>query len=283
MNTHPLITAVELSTLLSDPSSAPVVLDVRWSGPGSANGRTAFQDGHVPGAHFVDLETVLAEPAGEGGGGRHPLPAPERFESGMRSAGVTAERPVVVYDNWKSIAASRAWWLLRHFGHDDVRVLDGGWGAWQTAGFPVETGPNEGVEVGAFEASEPRLAAIDADAAGRIAAAGTLIDGRPANRFRGEDETVDPVAGHIPGAKSLPATELVSADGTFLPAAQLRERFASLGIDGSAPAASYCGSGVQACHVALAAAVAGVTDDLGLYAGSWSDWITDPSRPVATG
>ncbi|MEO7589383.1 MAG: sulfurtransferase [Arachnia sp.] len=285
MRTHPLVTATELAQMLADPTTAPVVLDIRWAGPGpgSGEGRAAFQQGHVPGAHFIDLDTVLAEPATGGAGGRHPLPAPQRFESGMRAAGVAQDRPVVVYDDWKSISASRAWWLLRHFGHDEVKVLDGGWGAWRAGGHPVETGPDEGVELGEFVAQAPRLAELDADGAARVAAAGVLIDGRPANRFRGEDETVDPVAGHIPGAQSLPAMELVAPDGTFLPAADLRARFAALGVDGESPAAAYCGSGVQACHVALAAAVAGVTDDLGVYAGSWSDWITDPSRPVEKG
>ncbi|RMB60158.1 sulfurtransferase [Tessaracoccus antarcticus] len=283
MDSHPLITPAELSRLLADSSTAPVVLDIRWSGPGSGDGREAFQQGHIPGAHFVDMDTVLADPSTGGVGGRHPLPAPERFESGMRAAGVAQDRPVVVYDDWRSISASRAWWLLRHFGHDDVTVLDGGWGAWRAAGLPVETGPNEGVELGEFVAGPPRLAELDADGASRIAVTGTLIDARPANRFRGEDETVDPVAGHIPGARSLPALELVGSDGTFLSAAELRTRFAAIGVDGEAPAAAYCGSGVQACHMALGASVAGLTDDLGLYAGSWSDWITDPDRPVATG
>lgn len=282
MSKH-LINPDTLQALLSDPDTAPAVLDVRWAGPGSGDGRAAFQQGHVPGAHFVDLETVLAEPATGGPGGRHPLPTPERFESGMRALGVTTDRPVVVYDDWNSISAARAWWLLRHFGHENVKVLDGGWGAWRTTGFDVETGPNEGVELGEFIATPPRLAVLDAEDASSIAASGALIDGRPANRFRGEDETVDPIAGHIPGARSLPALDLVADDGTFLLPIELRALFEALGVDGTAAAAAYCGSGVQACHVALAAAVAGVTDDLGLYAGSWSDWITDPERPVATG
>ncbi|MGV8845618.1 sulfurtransferase [Tessaracoccus sp.] len=281
METHPLITPLELQELLADPATAPVVLDVRWSGPASSGGRQAFQEGHVPGAHFVDLETVLAEPA-DARGGRHPLPTPERFESGMRAVGVTSDRPVVVHDDWNSIAAARAWWLLRYFGHGDVRVLDGGWGAWREAGLPVETGPTEGVELGEFVASAPSLTVLDAEDASRAAADGVLIDARPANRFRGEDETVDPVAGHIPGARSLPSVSLVGPKGAFLAPEELRERFSAAGVDGTGSAAAYCGSGIQACHVALAAAVAGVSDDLGLYAGSWSDWITDPARPVAT-
>ncbi len=283
MNTRPLITVTELAEQLSDPASAPVVLDVRWAGPGSEGGREAFQQGHVPGARFVDAMLVLSEPDTDGSGGRHPLPAPERFESGMRAAGVTSDHAVVVYDDWKSIAASRAWWLLRHFGHPEVRVLDGGLSAWRAAGHAVEEGANEGVEVGEFEASTPQLTSLDADGAAAVAASGALVDGRPAGRFRGEDETVDPVAGHIPGARSMPALRLVGKDGMFLAPEELRERFAAVGVDGHVPAATYCGSGFQACHVALAAAAAGVTDDLGVYAGSWSEWITDPDRPVDKG
>lgn len=283
MHSHPLVTPTDLERLLADPSTAPVVLDIRWSGPGSADGRKEFQQGHVPGARFVDLEQVLAEPDAGGVGGRHPLPGPERFESGMRAVGVATDRPVVVYDDWKSIAAARAWWLLRYFGHDEVWVLDGGWAAWRDAGLPVETGHSEGVELGEFVADAPRLAVIDAQGAAQLATTGVLVDARPAGRFRGEGETVDPVAGHIPGAQSLPAVELVSQDGTFLPAADLRARFDAVGVGDQASAAAYCGSGVQACHVALAAAVAGISDDLGVYAGSWSDWITDPGRPVAKG
>lgn len=278
---QPLIGAVELSRLLADPETAPVVLDVRWSGPGATSGRDAFVRGHIPGAAYVDLETVLAEPGANGVGGRHPLPHPARFESGMRAAGVSNSAPVVVYDDWKSVAAARAWWLLRNHGHDDVRVLDGGWGAWRTGGLPVATGVNEGIDVGDFVARSPRLDVLDADDAFAMATSGVLVDARPANRFRGEDETVDPVAGHIPTARSLPALELVAADGRFLAAEDLRARFGAVGIDENTAAATYCGSGVQACHVALAAAVAGVSDDLGVYAGSWSDWITNPGRPVA--
>ena len=283
MDTHPLVTVAELQGLLADPATAPTLLDIRWSGPGSDGGRSAFQQGHIPGAHFVDLDTVLAEPDTDGVGGRHPLPTPERFESGMRAAGVTTHRGVVVYDDSNSIAASRAWWLLRNFGHADVRVLDGGWGAWRAEGLPVETGANEGVELGEFVAGAPKLAAVDADGAALMAAEGVLIDGRPATRFHGKDEKIDPVAGHIPGAQSLPAMTLVSDDGTFLSPEALRARFESVGLTPGTPAATYCGSGVQACHVALAAAVAGLSDELALYAGSWSDWITDPNRPVAKG
>lgn len=282
MDTSPMITAGELASLLATPGAAPVVLDIRWAGPGSGSGREAFQQGHIPGARYVDVERVLSNPDADGVGGRHPLPSPERFESGMRAVGVRTNAEVVVYDDWKSIAASRAWWLLRHFGHDSVRVLDGGLRAWQAAGQPLETGHNEGVEVGEFVAGSPALRALDAGSVADVASSAVLLDGRPAVRFRGEGETVDPVAGHIPGALSLPALDLVAADGSMLSSADLKERFAAVGVDGGSTAAVYCGSGFQACFVALAAAAAEVDDDLGVYAGSWSDWITDPDRAVST-
>ncbi len=282
MNRHPLTTVADLAAQLSNSQSAPVVLDVRWSGPGSTGGREAFQLGHIPSARFVDAMTVLAEPGTDGSQGRHPLPTPARFESGMRAAGVTSNRSVVVYDDWKSIAAARAWWLLRHFGHENVTVLDGGLGAWRAAGHGIEAG-DESAEVGQFDAAAPQLSVLDANDAADTAARGVLLDGRAASRFRGEGETVDPVAGHIPGARSLPALDLVDENGFFLSLSELRDRFAGAGFGGDGPAATYCGSGFQACHIALAAAVAGVTHDLGVYMGSWSDWITDPTRPVAKG
>ncbi len=280
MAIYPLMTVADLSEQLARHESAPVVLDVRWAGPGATGGREAFQQEHIPGARFIDAMNVLSGPGVEGSGGRHPLPAPERFESGMRAAGVTSDCSVVVYDDWKSIAASRAWWLLRYFGHADVRVLDGGLGAWRAAGHTVEQGVNEGVDVGEFAAKPPQLASLDAAGAAEAAASGVLLDGRPAGRFRGENETVDAVAGHIPGAQSLPALDLVREDGTFLAPAELRERFSAVGVESHVPAATYCGSGFQACHVALAAAAAGITDDMAVYAGSWSDWITDRRRPI---
>lgn len=281
MSKH-LITPAELQIQLSNMATAPVVLDVRWGGPGSSNGEAKFERGHIPGARWVDLDTVLSDPSTEGAGGRHPLPTPERFEAGMRAVGVLSGSPVVVYDDSASVPASRAWWLLRMFGHGDVSVLDGGWGAWRAAGHPVEEGAATETEIGDFEVGAPALTLLDAEDARSLSTSGVLLDGRPANRFRGQDEIIDPVAGRIPGARSLPAADLVHDDGRFLPPSTLRARFADVGVEQGTPVAAYCGSGVQACHVALAAAVAGITDDMGVYAGSWSDWITDPSRPVVS-
>ena len=303
-NPAPLITAAELAGLLAlAPPARPVVLDVRYPGIGLPDdGRDQYLAGHVPGAAYVSLDDALAAPHVPGVTGRHPLPEAAVLQAAMRAAGVSAARPVVVYDDWRSIAAARAWWLLRWAGHDDVRVLDGGWRAWRAGGGDVETGEVR-PEPGDLVVEPGGRAVVDAEGAERIAATGVLLDARPANRYRGEDETIDPVAGHIPGARSLPALSLMADDDRFLPAERLAERFGTVGVRGDAGERSaggrgggrgdaggrgggvgiYCGSGLQACHVALAAAACGAAADPAVYAGSWSEWITDPTRPVARG
>ena len=303
-NPAPLITAAELAGLLPlAPPARPVVLDVRYPGIGLPDdGRDQYLAGHVPGAAYVSLDDALAAPHIPGITGRHPLPEAAVLQAAMRAAGVSAARPVVVYDDWRSIAAARAWWLLRWAGHDDVRVLDGGWRAWRAGGGDVETGEVR-PEPGDLVVEPGGRAVVDAEGAERIAATGVLLDARPANRYRGEDETIDPVAGHIPGARSLPALSLMADDDRFLPAERLAERFGTVGVRGDAGERSaggrgggrgdaggrgggvgiYCGSGLQACHVALAAAACGAAADPAVYAGSWSEWITDPTRPVARG
>ena len=285
----PLITAAELAEILAlAPPARPVVLDVRYPGIGLPDdGRDQYLAGHVPGAAYVSLDDALAAPHVPGVTGRHPLPEAAVLQAAMRAAGVSAARPVVVYDDWRSIAAARAWWLLRWAGHDDVRVLDGGWRAWRESGGDVETGEIR-PEPGDLVVEPGGRAVVDAEGAERIAATGVLLDARPANRYRGEDETIDPVAGHIPGARSLPALSLMADDGRFLPAERLAERFGAVGVRGDAGVRGggvgiYCGSGLQACHVALAAAACGAAADPAVYAGSWSEWITDPARPVARG
>ncbi|MGH3209981.1 MAG: sulfurtransferase [Trebonia sp.] len=255
------------------------LLDVRWR-LGGPPGRQLYDAGHLPGAAFVDLDRDLASPAGAGG--RHPMPATADFEQAMRLAGVSEGRPVVVYDDADSTAAARAWWLLRYFGHQSVRVLDGGLRAWTAAGHPVEpSGPVGRGAIGDFTARPGHLDFLDADAAATLARAGLLLDARAAERYRGEAEPVDPVAGHIPGAVSAPTAENVNPDGTFRPAADLAARFLALGATADRPVAAYCGSGVTAAHEVLALTVAGIP--AALYVGSWSDWITDPARPVSTG
>ncbi|WP_311470106.1 rhodanese-like domain-containing protein [uncultured Actinomyces sp.] len=305
-NPVPLITAAELAGLLPlAPPARPVVLDVRYPGIGLPDdGYDQYLAGHVPGAAYVSLDDALAAPHIPGITGRHPLPAAAVLQAAMRAAGVSAARPVVVYDDWRSIAAARAWWLLRWAGHDDVRVLDGGWRAWRAGGGTVETGAGAPPEPGDIVVEPGGRAVVDAEGAERIAATGILLDARPANRYRGEDETIDPVAGHIPGARSLPALSLMADDDRFLPAERLAERFGTVGVRRGAGGRGgggcgdaggrggggrgggvgiYCGSGLQACHVALAAAACGAAADPAVYAGSWSEWITDPTRPVARG
>ena len=234
------------------------MLDVRWTlacGPQPE----AYAAGHVPGAHFVDLDRDLAGPAGEGG--RHPLPDPGAFEAAMRDRGVSASRPVVVYDDAGAAPAARAWWLLRWCGHHDVRVLDGGWSAWLAAGLEVSTeAPARGC--GDFVARPGAMPTVDAAGAARVARAGLLLDARAPERFRGEREPVDPVAGHIPGAVNAPpGTRTEVPPGTEV--------------------AAYCGSGVTAALTVLELEARGIR--AALDPGSWSEWIRDPARPVATG
>ncbi|RHW25202.1 sulfurtransferase [Nocardioides immobilis] len=243
---------------------------------GGPAGPEEYAAGHVPGASYVDMDTALAAPAGAGG--RHPLPETAVFEAAMRAAGVSADRPVVVYDDWAGHAAARCWWLLRFHGHEDVRVLDGGWSAWTAAGQPVETGAGPVVEPGTFVAAPGAMPVVTADEARWV---GVLIDARAAVRFRGETEPIDPVAGRIPGAVNVPTALNLTDDGTFRSAGELRELYAAVGATAGASVAAYCGSGVTAAHDVLALEVAGVT--AALYPGSWSEWITDPSRPVETG
>jgi thiosulfate/3-mercaptopyruvate sulfurtransferase len=228
---------------------------------------------------FVDLDRDLAAPAGVHG--RHPIPSTRDFETTMRALGVSSTRPVVCYDFADSAWAARAWWLLRYFGHPDVRVLDGGYAAWRAAGGEVTRALPDNVE-GDFVARPGRLTLLDADQAAALGRHGVLLDARSAERYRGENEPIDPVAGHIPGAVSAPSLANVDATGHFLPPERLRARFDGLGVNPERPVGAYCGSGVVAAHEVLALELAGIAD-AGLYAESWSGWITDPTRPVATG
>ncbi|MGW4891697.1 sulfurtransferase [Kitasatospora sp. NPDC004240] len=272
----PLISAAELQGALAS-EHPPVLLDVRWQ-LGGPPGIEDYTAGHLPGAHFVSLDTDLAAPAGPPGrGGRHPLPDVEEFGAALCRFGVSAGRPVVVYDGATSMAAARAWWLLRWAGHGDVRVLDGGFAAWRAAGLPVTTEvPADGD--GDFKPVPGQLPTVDGDGAAALARTGLLLDARAGERYRGESEPIDPKAGHIPGAVSAPTTENVGPDGRFRPAGELAERFRALGA-GEREVGVYCGSGVTAAHEILALEVAGLPATL--YPGSWSEWSTDGSRPVA--
>jgi thiosulfate/3-mercaptopyruvate sulfurtransferase len=279
--THPLVDAGSLASELAG-DAPPVLLDVRWR-LGGPPGIDSYRAGHLPGAVFADLDADLSGPPGAGG--RHPLPAAAQFQAAMRRLGVRTAYPVVVYDDGDSTVAARAWWTLRYFGHDQVRVLDGGFRAWAAAGQPVTT-DEPSVAGGDFTVDPGNLPALDAAGAAALARSGVLLDARAGERYRGETEPVDPVAGHIPGALSAPTIGNVGADGRFLPPAELRQRFAGLGVpvdpEPGAPAVgAYCGSGVTAAHEVLALALAGVP--AALYVGSWSGWTADPARPVAAG
>lgn len=275
MTRGPLITAGELAELLSAAPRPPTILDVRWqlaTGPQ----RRAYLEGHIPGAVFVDLDRQLADPPGARG--RHPLPSAERFGAEMRSAGVSATRPVVVYDAATATAAARAWWLLRYFGHPEVSVLDGGLAAWVAGGHPLET-EVQAPPAGDFVAQPGGMPVVSAEQIPRIAAEGVLIDARAPERFSGAVEPVDPVAGHIPGAFNRPTAANLDESGRFLAPTALRAAFERLGVREGVEVAAYCGSGVSATHEVLALELAG--HPAALYPGSWSEWIADPRRPVA--
>jgi thiosulfate/3-mercaptopyruvate sulfurtransferase len=280
---NPLIEAGQLADLLAG-GRPPVLLDVRWR-LGGPPGLDSYLAGHLPGAKFIDLDTDLAGPPGRAG--RHPLPDQATFSHAMRRAGVSGDRTVVGYDDGDCVAAARLWWLLRYFGHQDVLVLDGGYAAWAAAGQPVSTDAAPQTLAGDFTAAPGGMPVLDSDGAAALAKAGWLIDARAAARYRGEVEPIDPVAGHIPGAISAPATGNIGADGRFLPPARLRERYAALGLPtgpgGAARAATgaYCGSGVTAAQTVLALELIGLP--AALYVGSWSAWTAEPGRPVATG
>jgi thiosulfate/3-mercaptopyruvate sulfurtransferase len=277
VNDSPLITVAELAHAI-DVDAPPSLLDVRWR-LGGPPGMETYRAGHLPGAVYVDLDTQLAGPPGVGG--RHPMPAAADLAAAMRAAGVTADRFVVVYDDGDATTAARAWWLLRYFGKDRVRVLDGGFRAWLAAGQPVSTHDVTPV-AGDFAADAGHMPVLDADATAEVARSGVLLDARASARYRGETEPVDAVAGHIPGALSAPTTENVTPEGFFRPAAELRARFGKLGLHaGDSGVGAYCGSGVTAAHEVLALELAGIR--AALYVGSWSNWIADPGRPVAIG
>ncbi len=268
-----LITVDELFARLGE----VVLVDVRWSLAGPP-GRDQYASGHLPGAHFVDLDAELAGPPGPRG--RHPMPSVSSLQAVLRRCGVDDESTVVVHDASTSQAAARAWWLLRWAGVTDVRVLDGGVAAWVAAGLPLTREvprPREG----AAEAHPGRLPVLDADAAAELARDGLLLDARSRERYAGEHEPVDPVAGHVPGAVNAPMSDYLLPDGRFLPREALRAYFEGRGLAAGVTVGTTCGSGVTAMHTALALHEAGA--EAAVYVGSWSEWVTDPARPVATG
>lgn len=271
-----LISVDELAAGVEEPGL--ILLDVRWqvSGPSQY---PLYLAGHLPGARWCDLDTDLADPPGARG--RHPLPDPRRLEAKLQAWGVEPQSRVVVYDQGTSVAAARAWWVLRWAGLDQVRVLDGGFEAWQRRGHPVKA-QLPPPAAGTVLVRPGGVPTLDADTAAAWAATGRLFDVRAAERFRGEVEPIDPVAGHIPGAVNLPTTANVQPSGHFLPEPELRRRFQEAGATSQdGPVGVYCGSGVTAAHTVLAMRLAGI--EAVLYPGSWSEWITDPDRPIETG
>lgn len=272
-----LVSADELAALIaSDPDVR--ILDVRWR-LDHPDGRPDHLAGHVPGAVYVDLDHELAEHAAPTDG-RHPLPSTVALQRAARRWGIHDGDTVVVYDDLMSLSAARAWWVLKDAGVEDVRILDGSLRAWTNAGYDLERGAVDPIP-GDVTLTSDLLPQLTMDEAAERASRGVLLDVRAEERYRGEVEPVDPRAGHIPGARNLPTTGNVGADGRFLTPGELRERFGGAGASEGTPVGLYCGSGVTAAHAFVAATLAGLAPQL--YAGSWSQWSQHADRPVAVG
>ena len=273
-----LITPDELRELV-DSGAPPKVLDVRWR-LDRPDGYEDYLAAHIPGAVYVDLDRELAEPGQTATAGRHPLPSTETLQQAARRWGLHPGDTVVVYDDIKSTSATRAWWLLRHGGVEDVRVLDGSLRGWTDAGHPTESGEVTPTP-GTVTLDLSGLPALGIEEVEAFTEYGTLLDVRAYNRYTGEHEPYDPRAGHIPGAINAPTPQNVDEQGRFLDPQLLRERFLALGVDPEKPVASYCGSGIHGTHNSLALELAGF--ETVLYPGSFSEWSNNPERPVATG
>ncbi|OXR40388.1 putative thiosulfate sulfurtransferase SseB [Nocardia cerradoensis] len=278
--TDSVITADELAERLD--ARVPVtVLDVRWQ-LDKPDGRKAYGAGHIPGAAYVDLESELSDRSITGRG-RHPLPAGARLQAAARRWGARTGVPIVVYDNWNRAGSARAWWVLRAAGVTDVRILDGGLAAWTGIGRDLAQG-NEQPMLGDLTVAYDNLYAgaantVTADEAAGLTTAGVLIDARAPERFRGDSEPVDPVAGHIPGAVNVPYAGLLDEHGFFRPATELDAIFASAQVGDGRAVGAYCGSGVTAAVVIAALRITGI--DAALFPGSWSQWSAEAGRPVA--
>ena len=281
MSHRTLITAESLAGLLGDPRLR--IFDCRFDLARPGDGRRRYLDGHLPGAVYADLNRDLAAPVTPGSG-RHPLPAPADFADWLRSRGVNRDSRVVAYDDGNGMYAARLWWMLRWLGHDEVAVLDGGMRRWLQLGLPLSDevpSPSPGDFVG-----QPRADAV-ADAAAVLAATSApsqrVLDARAPERYRGEVEPIDAVAGHVPGAGNHPFGLSLDAQGGFLDPEELRGALAA-SLAGTSPdrVIAMCGSGVSACHLLLALEHAGLRGAR-LYPGSWSEWSSDPARPVRTG
>lgn len=280
-----IISTLDLAERLDDERVA--IVDCRFSLGDPGWGRRAYLEGHIPGAVYAHLDQDLCSPIIPGVTGRHPLPEVDVLSEKLAAWGIGEGIQVVAYDDLRAVglaSAARLWWLLRWLGHGAVAVLDGGWGAWQRESRPLRSGEEKRQRRDFKPRLRPELL-VNAHQVELIleAGSGKVFDSRAADRFRGENETLDPVAGHIPGAVSAPFMDAFRPDGHLQPESELRQRFQSLlGQSRAQEAVFYCGSGVTAANNLLAMAHAGLGEAL-LYAGSWSEWITDPQRSVATG
>jgi thiosulfate/3-mercaptopyruvate sulfurtransferase len=280
-------TLISASNLVERLAAAPhsvLIADCRFDLAAPEAGEAAYAAGHIPGAHYLHLDRDLSG-AKTGTNGRHPLPERSALVSRLASLGLNEGQQVVAYDAHGGMFAARLWWLLRWLGHDSVALLDGGLPAWQASGQPTDTATPAAQQPGTFKAHSPLAVTIDAATVARNlnTRERVLIDARAADRYRGENETLDAVGGHIPGALNRFFKDNLNADGRFKTAHDLRDAFSALlGATSPERVVLQCGSGVTACHNALAMEVAGL-HGAALYAGSWSEWCADPSRPVATG
>jgi thiosulfate/3-mercaptopyruvate sulfurtransferase len=279
-----LISADNLAERLSSAPGSVLVFDCSFDLANPNAGEQAFAAGHIPGARYLHLDRDLSG-AKTGKNGRHPLPARDALVETLVKHGLKERQQVVAYDAQGGAYAARLWWLLRWLGHDSVAVLDGGLQAWQAAGQMLDTAAPAPAARGDFNAGAPLAVTVDAQhlLANMKGGEQVVVDARSPDRYRGENETIDPVAGHIPGALNRFFKDNLTADGRFKSAHTLREEFAAvIGQKQPEHVVLQCGSGVTACHNALAMEVAGLHGSA-LYAGSWSEWCADPSRPVATG
>ncbi|GIX25584.1 MAG: sulfurtransferase [Caldimonas sp.] len=279
----PLISAQALRAALAS-SQPPVLIDVSFDLADPTAGQAAYLQSHLPQAHYLHLDRDLCGPK-TGGNGRHPLPAREVFAQRIGALGIDPDTPVVVYDRQSAMFAARAWWMLRWLGHPEVAVLDGGLPAWEALGAPLQAGPVPPLAPRDYPLRPAGMPMRDAQAV--LHALGTpqqcLIDARAPERYRGDVEPLDPVAGHIPGAINRFYKDNLGADGCFRPAEELRAEFLTLLGDAPVQAVVHqCGSGVTACHNLLAMEAAGLHGSA-LYPGSWSEWCADPTRPIERG
>lgn len=280
MLTEPLVSATQLTAQLG--KAGTTVVDCRFTLTDSGAGRRAFLGGRIPGAVYAHLDDDLAR-APSADEGRHPLPDPGTFAATAGRLGIGNESDVIVYDDQSGAIAARLWWMLRWVGHERVAVLDGGLAAWVASGGALEHGPAQAPRPRRFEskglhadwvATTEEIAALDTADRRRV------VDARSAARFAGRQEPIDPVAGHVPGAQSWPFSDNLTADGRLQRPAELAARLEQLHLAPQSEIIAMCGSGVTACHLLLVLSVLGRPGKL--YAGSWSEWIRDPARPIST-